>query len=148
MNCYSSGLFGIAMLSATFFTMTACKDQHNELTKKLSPEVNDIYINIVNERRNLYIQGIIIGIIVSYSLLQYFPITNQFHKLSFAVGITGVVSVLYYFLMPKSDYMLNHLKTPEEIKAWLEVYKTMRYRYFIGFVFGLLSAIPLTSSLC
>ena len=36
----------------------------------------------------------------------------------------------------------------EEIKAWLEVYKTMKYRYFIGFVFGLLSAIPLTNSLC
>ncbi len=148
MNCYSSGLFGAAMLSATFFTMTAYKGQQNELTKILSPEVNDIYINIVNERRNLYIQGIIIGVIISYYLLQYFPIIKQFHKLAFAVGITGVVAVLYYFLMPKTDYMLNHLKTREEIKAWLEVYKTMKYRYFIGFVFGLMAAIPLTNSLC
>ena len=47
MNCYSSGLLGVGMLGATFFTMTACKDQQNELTKKLSPKVNDIYINIV-----------------------------------------------------------------------------------------------------
>jgi hypothetical protein len=148
MNCYSSGLLGVAMLSATFFTMTAYKDQQNKFSKKLSPEINNIYVNIVNERRNLYIQGIIIGIIVTYFLLQYFPITNQFHKSSFAVGITGVVSVLYYFSMPKTDYMLNHLKTPEEIKAWLEVYKTMKYKYFMGIVVGLLAAIPFTNSLC
>jgi hypothetical protein len=148
MNCHSSGLLGMAMLGATFFTMTACKEQHNELTKILSPEVNDIFINIVNERRDLYIQGIIIGIIVSYFLLQQFPIIKQFHKIAFAVAITGVVAALYYSLMPKTDYMLNHLKTPEEIKAWLEVYKTMKYKYFIGGVFGLLAAIPITNSLC
>jgi hypothetical protein len=148
MNCYTSGLLGMAMLGATFFTMTACKEQHNELTKILSPEVNDIFINIVNERRDHYIQGIIIGIIVSYFLLQNFPIMKQFHKIAFAVGITGVVAALYYSLMPKTDYMLNHLKTPEEIKAWLEVYKTMKYKYFIGGVFGLLAAIPITNSLC
>ncbi len=50
--------------------------------------------------------------------------------------------------MPKTDYMLNHLKTPEEIKAWLEVYKTMKYKYLMGIIVGLMAAIPLTNSLC
>lgn len=38
--------------------------------------------------------------------------------------------------MPKSDYMLNYLKTPEENKKWLDVYKTMKFRYFYGFIIG------------
>jgi hypothetical protein len=63
-------------------------------------------------------------------------------------GITGLTSVLYYCLMPKNDYMLNHLKTPEEIKAWLNIYKTMKRRYLLGLIFGLLSAIPISNSFC
>jgi succinate dehydrogenase/fumarate reductase cytochrome b subunit len=59
--------------------------------------------------------------------------------------MTGVV---FYFLMPKSDYMLNHLKTEEQNKAWLEVYKTMKQRYFLGFLFGALAAVPFAHSFC
>jgi hypothetical protein len=44
--------------------------------------------------------------------------------------------------------MLNHLKTPEEIKAWLKIYKKMKRRYLFGFVLGLLSAIPISNSFC
>ena len=50
--------------------------------------------------------------------------------------------------MPKSDYMLNHLTTQEENKAWLEVYKQMQQKYLIGFILGSLSAIPLSLILC
>jgi Sec-independent protein secretion pathway component TatC len=59
-----------------------------------------------------------------------------------------MVSVVYYFLIPKSDYMLNYLKTEEEIKAWLEIYKYMKLKYFLGFLFGFLSAIPIAYSMC
>jgi hypothetical protein len=51
-------------------------------------------------------------------------------------------------LMPKSDYMLNHLKTSEENKKWLNVYNSMKSRYFIGFVLGILATIPLARTLC
>jgi len=40
------------------------------------------------------------------------------------------------------------LKTEEENKAWLSVYKTMKYRYLIGFVLGALAAIPFATALC
>jgi hypothetical protein len=43
---------------------------------------------------------------------------------------------------------LRHLKTQEENIAWLDVYNTMKYRYFIGFVLGGLAAIPLSLSVC
>jgi hypothetical protein len=148
MNCYASGLFGLSMLGATVFTMSASKDTYDQLTKLLSPKIAEIYNNIAKERRNHYIQGLFLGFAIAYMLLNKYPILNEFHKIAFSMGVIGLVSVLYYFLMPKSDYMLNHLKTEQEIKAWLEIYKTMKHRYFMGFIFGLLSAIPITTAMC
>jgi hypothetical protein len=43
---------------------------------------------------------------------------------------------------------LNHLRSEEENKAWLSVYKNMKFRYLIGFVLGALAAIPLGNALC
>ena len=148
MNCYVSGLFGLAMLGATFSTMSVSKDQYNQLTSLLSPKLAEKYHNIVNERRNHYVQGVVFGLLITYFILKNYQLSNEFHKMAFSVGITGMISVLYYFLMPKTDYMLRHLKSPEEIKAWLKIYKTMKTRYFLGFLFGLLSAIPIANSLC
>ena len=50
--------------------------------------------------------------------------------------------------MPKSDYMLNHLQTLEENKKWLDIYTTMKYKYFIGFVLGMLVSIPISVMYC
>jgi len=44
--------------------------------------------------------------------------------------------------------MLKHLKTPEENKKWLEVYTTMKSRYFLGLVMGALAAIPIAGVFC
>lgn len=148
MNCYSSGLLGLGLLAATFSTMSVTEEQHNKLKNELSPELDLIYDNIASERRNLYIQGLLIGLTISYFLSKIFRMNNLFHRLTFFIGITISISVLYYFIMPKSDYMLNHLKTPAQNKAWLEIYKTMKNRYVIGFLIGSLSAIPISYALC
>ncbi len=68
--------------------------------------------------------------------------------MSLFLAVTLLTTVMFYSLMPKSDYMLNHLKTEEENKAWLEVYKTMKQRYFVGLVVGALAAVPLANALC
>lgn len=148
MNCITSGIIGIGMLGATYATMSVSEEQHNKLRKLFSPELDDIYNNIILERRNHYFQGILLGLIVSYFAGKILRTNNIFYRVSFFLAITIPMSVLYYFLMPKSDYMLNHLKTPEENKAWLEVYKTMKQRYLVGFILGSLSAIPIAYALC
>jgi hypothetical protein len=148
MNCNVSTLLGLGMLGATFSTMTVSQNQYNKFISILTPELAKKYINITHMRRNLYVQGIIIGLILTYFILNKFPITNSFHRTMLSIGITGLTSVLYYCLMPKKDYMLNHLKTQEEIKAWLKIYKKMKRRYLLGFIFGLLSAIPISNSFC
>jgi hypothetical protein len=148
MNCFTSGLIGIGFIGASTFTMLATKEQTETLRRKLSPELAAKYDAIVKERTTHYIQGLLIGMLLAYIILINSSITNRFHRVSLFFGITLFSTALYYLLMPKSDYMLNHLKTKEENQAWLSVYKTMKYRYLIGFVLGALAAIPLGNSLC
>jgi hypothetical protein len=148
MNCNVSTLLGLAMLGATFSTMTVSQNQYNHFVSLLSPNLVKKYQNITHMRRDHYVQGIILGLILTYFILNKLPITNSFHRTMLSIGITGLTSVLYYCLMPKKDYMLNHLKTPEEIKAWLKIYKKMKRRYLLGLIFGLLSAIPISNSFC
>ncbi len=148
MNCFVSGIIGLSFLGASVSTMLVSKDQMDVLRNKLSPELALKYDAIARERATHYIQGLVLGMGISYIVLQNLRISNQFHKLSVFFAITLCTAVIYYFLMPKSDYMLNHLKSGEQTKAWLEIYKTMKARYFIGFVLGAISAVPIGNSLC
>jgi uncharacterized protein YacL len=148
MNCYLSGILGIAMLGASISTMTVTEEQHNLLRNTFTEDLDKIYGDIVIERRNHYVIGLILGFFLAYFLLQLVKINNRFHKMSFFVLVTFMTAVVFYFLMPKSDYMLNHLKTQEQNKKWLEVYKTMKQRYFLGFLFGALAAVPLANAFC
>lgn len=148
MNCYTSGIIGLAFLGGSIATMLGCREQTDNLRRVLSEEAAATYEKIIKERTNLYIQGLLIGIVLSYAILLNLKITNRFHKISLFFGITLITTVMYYMLMPKSDWMLNHLKTEGETKAWLEVYKNMKARYLTGFVLGALAAIPLGNTLC
>jgi uncharacterized membrane protein YkgB len=35
--------------------------------------------------------------------------------------------------------MLNHIKTNEKNKIWLEMYRTMQFNYHMGFVVGIIA---------
>lgn len=148
MNCIASGIFGIAMLTASFATMSVSEEQQKYLKRKFSPRLNKIYCNIVKERRNLYLQGLLLGLVFGYFLSKVVHTTNHFHRTTLIVGVGLAVSVIYYFLMPKSDYMLNHLESVRQNKAWMKVYTTMKQRYFLGLVFGIIAAIPLSYAVC
>ena len=148
MNCVLSGVLGVAMLGASMSTMAVTEEQHNLLRKTFNDELDEIYGNIVIERRNHYVQGILLGSLLAFLITNMTKINNRFHRISLFILVTLMTAVVFYFLMPKSDYMLNHLKTEEQNKAWLEFYKTMKQRYFLGFVFGALAAVPLAYAMC
>jgi uncharacterized protein YacL len=148
MNCYTSGILGLGMLFATYSTVSISDQEEKRLLDIFPPELDKIYIQIAKERANIYFQGLILGLIASYLLISLLTLTNPFHKATFFLAITLVTSVLYYFIAPKSDYMLNHLKTQEQNKAWLEVYKNMQKKYITGFIIGCLSAIPISYAVC
>lgn len=147
MNCYLSGMMGIGLLAGSGLTLSVDAQQHEKMKQVLSPELITTYENIVIER-NQYIQGLVIGLIISFIVFYNYKINNRFFKITAFLTITLTIAVVYYMLMPKSDYMLNHLKTEKENKVWLEIYKTMKFRYFMGFLLGALAAIPFANVMC
>lgn len=148
MNCYTSGIIGLGFLIASYSTMSVSVAEKQLFKKKLSPSLIKIYDEITSERRNQYIQGLILGLIISYIFLIFGKTNNKYHNLVFSLAITVATSVIYYFLTPKSDYMLNHLKTHKHNKAWLKIYSVMKKRYLLGFLLGSFSSLPISYVFC
>ena len=80
MNCYVSGMVGLGMLFASYSTMSISDQEKKKLLDIFPPNLDKIYIQITNERRNIYFQGLILGIIVAFLLLTLLTIriTNTF----------------------------------------------------------------------
>ena len=148
MNCHIAGFVGLGMLVATYATMSISKEEKRKLQTAFTPNLDEIYHRITLERRDIYLEGLIIGLVVSFLLARSWNLTNNYHKSMLFLGITIVVSVVYYMIMPKSDSMKNYLHTEDELKAWSKNCETMRNRYVLGFVLGSLASVPISQALC
>jgi len=147
MNCYLSAVFGLGLLGASIMTMSSSKKECEKLKSILSSEQVEKYEKIRKQRRNQFLQGIILGLVLSFVIVQMSHL-NTFTKIALFLTVTLTTSVVYYSLMPKYDYMLNYLTTKEEVDVWLDVYKNMKKRYIIGFLLGVLSSIPISIMFC
>jgi hypothetical protein len=88
-------------------------------------------------------QGYALGFIISLFIILY----NYFYKVRKMGWISMVCIVLatsfltnyfYYILHPKSDWVLNHMNNPEQVKAWLIMYREMQFNYHMGLVLGII----------
>ena len=57
------------------------------------------------------------------------------------IAIVLGVTYVHYTIMPKSTYMLEHIDTTEQARAWLEIYKEMKLNCHIGMLLGIV-ALP------
>ena len=103
------------------------------------------YENIIKERRDIYLKGYGLGLILAFiSLFLYEKFGGNdkrkgLNKVCFIGGITLLVNYFYYMLTPKSDWMLNHMGNQEEVKAWLQMYREMQYNYHAGLALGIIA---------
>ncbi len=147
-SCFAAVVFLIANLYVTFTAdKTSGKDAlYDTLDKK------DIvrYEAIVKERRNIYLQGYGLGILIALVLLSLMD-RRKMGKMAlvcFAGGITLTVNYLYYMLKPKSDYMVLHLDKEDQRQAWLNINRHMQVKYHLGLVLGILAAMLLVHGTC
>jgi uncharacterized protein YacL len=148
MDCYLSSFLALGLIGGSISTLSVNKQQHDILRNVFSHRLDLKYEMISLERRNHYLIGLGIGLILSTIIVNSVGIENYYTRVTLFLTITLGSAVLFYMSMPKSDYMLNHLKTPEENRKWLQVYNTMKNRYYLGFLLGILAAIPLANVLC
>lgn len=149
-QCLITLVFIVSMIYLTFMI------DKQEITKKfidiLSNEQREKYYKIKNERRNIFLTGYGVGLILSLFVLFYKIYQNKSLNKWIVICLTGTItfitSYFYYILTPKSNYMILHLKTKEQKKEWLNVYKQMQYNYHMSFVFGILAVLTLSSIVC
>lgn len=133
-------IIAFALLGSSFyFLLTNHKqDKFLHFSSLLSPEQQKTLKNITEERLYIYIQGFIIGIIIGLIFIKISNIKNNSVFCIFVAIVLGF-TYIHYTLFPKSTYMLEHIDTQEQAKAWLEIYKTMKNRCHIGMLLGVIS---------
>jgi hypothetical protein len=139
-SCSISAFFVIGMIY-----MTNAMSKSNIIKKyqeELPQELQNTYKSIADERTRIYYTGYMLGFLLSLVLIVYTTQIQQ-SKMSTAsivcttVAIAFLTNYFYYILTPKTKYMLDHVKTPEQTKAWLAMYKGMQYYYHAGLAIGL-----------
>jgi hypothetical protein len=104
-------------------------------------DIKQEYNRIVSERHTIFYTGYLIGVVLSIFAI-IFGINILKRKMSismmicFTIVLSSVVNYLYYVMAPKSNYMVNILKTDEQRSDWLKVYKSMQFYFHGSFVLG------------
>ena len=108
---------------------------------KLPIDTQNEYDRIVSERQQIHFTGYLIGFVVAlFSIIFSINVLKHSMPISAMVCLTVVISTVinyfYYILSPKSNYMIELLKTDQQRQEWLQVYKSMQYYYHLSFVLG------------
>ena len=118
--------------------------------RTLTPDQQQIYAKIVEERRGIYLRGFGWGLLLSALLL---GIHHQYSAMSRAgllccvTAITLATNYFYYVLSPKSDWMVLHFKNNTQDAAnWLRVYRGMQVNYHVGLVLGIAGTVLLSNA--
>jgi uncharacterized protein YacL len=141
-SCFISGVFIIGMIY--FYYMTD-KSQIVKHYKEQLPHTLQIrYEKIAKERMMISLHGYGLGLILSL-LIIYFNYKFKNIKLNTLSLVCTVLATcfltnyFYYILSPKSDWMLNHIHSGEQTKAWLQMYREMSYNYHMGMALGIIA---------
>lgn len=140
-TCGISSIFVISMIYMNYCMWDSQIMQ--KYRQQLPEEVQKTYREIVDERTRIYYFGYLLGFILSIVIIIY---NTQIGKrkmdnlgmVCLVIVVSFIVNYFYYILSPKSKWMLNEVKTEQQTKAWLEMYRHMQVYYHSGFVFGII----------
>lgn len=141
-SCMISAVFLIGMIY--FYYMTDKSQIAQKYKATLSKDNLAIFEKINKERMKISYEGYALGVFLSVLLL-FYNIKFSRNRLKttsmvcLVVATAFITNYFYYVLYPKKDWMLSHLKTPEETAAWLQMYKGMQYNYHAGLALGIVA---------
>ena len=150
MSCVSYCLLGAALLGSSILTMMTSKTSgvFSKFNNLLDDNQRQVYKSIVQERASIYVQSLILGLVLAILVVFNLKKLGQTPRVCLFILIALGTNYLMYSLYPKSTYMLEHLRSTEQNKAWLAIYKEMKLRCKIGLVLGALSYLVLSRGVC
>jgi hypothetical protein len=122
-----------------FYNATDKSDIVNKYKATLSPDLQQRYEKITDERRRISYQGYSLGFLFSLVILYFRRKMNTISLVCTVMATCFLTNYFYYMLSPKSDWMLNHTTNQDQVRAWLLMYRAMSYNYHLGIVFGILA---------
>ncbi len=156
-NCAIATVFLVSMIYRMFSVDKS--GLMKNFNQTLNSALQSKYKNIILERRNIYLKGYAIGFVVALAFVYYQYTTAMQNKrktlpipkipfLCTIAAITFTFNYFYYILHPKSDWMVMHLKTPQQRDAWLKVYRHMQMQCHLGFALGIVAVVMYANSVC
>ena len=141
-SCSISAVFLIAMVYMTF--LTAKNETIQKYRDSLPHGLMDTYDEIVLERTKIYYTGYGLGLCLAVGIILYNNYIRRerlCHRtlVCTIIATAFLVNYFYYILTPKTKWMLEEITEPEDVKAWLEMYKSMNKYYHGGFAVGLIA---------
>ena len=141
LSCAISAIFIISMIY--IYNNTSKTFIINYYKQTLSTDLQKKYDDISKERLKISYQGYGLGFILSLFFIIYnihFKQNklNNLNLICIILSISFLTNYFYYILYPKTDWMLNYLSNQQQIKAWLEIYKTMQFNYHFGLILGII----------
>ncbi len=146
MVCSTSLILALGLMGASVATSLSSRSLalKSEFAKTLNDEQRKAYLEVIDERMSLYTQGLAVGLIAGALYMAMLPQNKREPTPavigSFALIVLGV-QFLYYMLSPKKKWMLNIVRTEEQTKKWLEIYRYMSLRWYSGMAMGLAGAL-------
>jgi hypothetical protein len=138
-TCFIAFVIVVAMVVMTIMVSndSFVQSYRNQLPGNIKAE----YDNIVAERQSIFFTGYLIGFVVSVFVI-IFSVNVLKNRMPvgamvcLAVVVSTVVNYFYYILSPKSNYMIDLLKTDKQREDWWQIYRSMQYYYHFSFVLG------------
>jgi len=138
MDYSAYGFIGFALLFGMLFCIFSSKNiEQKEFKHSLDQEQLNIYKQIVEFRFNIWLQGMLLGLIVAVGVCYY--LQENFNTFGNALLFTAILlftNYMFYMLYPKPAWMLDFTRNHQQVQEWVDLYKTMSGRYHWGMLFG------------
>lgn len=121
------------------------KDKFNTFVNLLNSEQKKKYNEIIVERITIYNIGLLLGLFSG--VLYYIYNKKDNYVFCKAIAIMSLIKIGFYYFYPKKPLMLTHLTTDGQVKAWSDIYKTMKGRWKQSIIFGFIGYLFISYSM-
>ena len=133
----------IITISSIYFSFINEKDEKmRNFLKLLNDKQKKEYLSKIKERRNIYLTGMILGLIIGLVYYLYYPKDKYlFCKI---LTIMSTVKLGFYQMYPKSKLMIYSLTDKKQTDAWADVYSEMKNKWHYSSIIGMIGYIFLS----
>jgi hypothetical protein len=143
--CFVAVVFA---LSTLLFPLLLNRGIVGDYRSRLPPAAQAALKVATKERAMLAFQGLVLGMIVGAIAVLLMGKRGKAAGVCVLASVAFVVQFLYYMLSPKSAWVVKHLRSAEQRKDWVRVYREYQKAYYGSIAIGVVGAGVLGYGLC